>query len=99
MQIPENGFYYHYKHDDAKGFNDYAYEVVGLALHSEEKSYLVLYRPLYENDWLAPAQCSARPLELFFNEVTYNNRTLSHFWKITNPDVVAKLEEMKKKLY
>lgn len=35
-KIPEKGFYYHYKHDPKGEFNNYAYEVVGLGLHTED---------------------------------------------------------------
>jgi hypothetical protein len=99
MQIPENGFYYHYKHDESKGFNDHAYEVIGVARHSEDKSFFILYRPLYENDWLAPAVYQARPTELFFDDVAVDGKTLPHFWKITDPILIEKLTEIKDRVY
>jgi hypothetical protein len=51
--IPEPGFYYHYKHDPNGSVNNYAYEVLGIGHHTEdscrpEDEYLVVYRPLYE---------------------------------------------------
>ena len=33
QRVPENGFYYHYKHDPNGPLNDYAYEVVGVGCH------------------------------------------------------------------
>ncbi len=95
MQIPENGFYYHYKHDDAKGINDHAYEVVGLSKHSETDDLLIIYVPLYESTHLIPAQCYARPIELFFDEVEHNGATVPHFTKITEPGLIEKLEDIK----
>jgi len=65
MQIPEKGFYYHYKHDESKGFNHHAYEIVGTGKHTEDESIFVVYRPLYEND-LSPQNYYLRPIELFF---------------------------------
>lgn len=33
--MPEKGYYYHYKHDSEGEINNYAYEVIGVGLHSE----------------------------------------------------------------
>jgi len=99
MQIPENGFYYHYKHHQEKGFNDHAYEVIGIAQHSEDKSYLVMYKPLYRADWLAPAQCCVRPIEMFFEEVEFEGKTVPRFVKITDPKVISKLTEIRDQMY
>lgn len=36
-KVPENGFYYHYKHSENKGINDYAYELIGVGCrHTED---------------------------------------------------------------
>lgn len=99
MQIPKNGFYYHYKHDESKGFNDHAYEVVGIGQHSEDATKLVLYRPLYEASDIAPATYFARPLEMFFEEVAVNKKLLPRFIKITDPELIAKLIEIKNQIY
>ncbi len=98
MQVPENGFYYHYKHDESKGFNDHAYEVTAIGLHTEYSNTFVLYRPLYEAA-IAPATVFVRPIELFFDEVEYGGKTFPHFTKITDPAVIEKLEEVKNKMY
>ena len=50
--VPEKGFYYHYKHDPEGEVNNYAYEVIGVGIHTEEDcrpedSSMVVYRPLY----------------------------------------------------
>jgi hypothetical protein len=92
MQILEPGFYYHYKHDDANGFNDYAYEITAIGLHSEHEELFVLYKPLYETD-IAPASCFVRPIALFIDEVVYNGNTVPHFTKITDPELIAKLKD------
>jgi hypothetical protein len=91
MQIPENGFYYHYKHDDAKGFNDYTYEVIGIGMHSEDDSLFVLYKPLYETD-ITPANYFVRPIELFFDTIQWNGKAIDHFTKITDPVLIEKLQ-------
>ncbi len=55
-KLPQNVFYYHYKHDSNKDFNNYGYEVIGVALHSEERNYTVLYRPLYPNTFFGSGE-------------------------------------------
>jgi hypothetical protein len=99
MQIPENGFYYHYKHDNSKGVGHHAYEVMGIGIHSEDKSCFVIYRPLYEIEDLAQPISFVRPIALFTDNVIVNDQTLPHFIKITDPELVAKLEEIKERMY
>lgn len=98
MKTPEPGFYYHYKHDP-NIWNDHAYEVIGLARHTEDKSFLVLYRPLYENDWFKPATHQARPLPMFMEDVTKDGKTFPRFSKIADPKIVKKLEKIKSEMY
>lgn len=89
-EVPEPGFYYHYKHDDTKGFNHYAYEVTNIGMHSEDDSLFVVYRPLYETD-IAPATVFVRPVELFVDEVEWNGKTVPHFTRITDPELIIQL--------
>jgi hypothetical protein len=99
MKFPEKGFYRHYKHNPEKGFNDYVYEVIGIALHSEEKTYMVAYRPVYENSYLAPANFSVRPLDMFLEDVEVNGKTLPRFEHITEQKLIEDLLEIKNKMY
>jgi hypothetical protein len=47
MKIPQTGqYYYHYKHTD-QDTNNYAYQIIGTAKHSETLEDLVIYKPLY----------------------------------------------------
>lgn len=97
--VPKKGFYYHYKHDPKKDFNNYAYEVIGVALHSEERNYTVLYRPLYQNTFLIPANYVARPLEMFMEQVEIGGEVVSRFRLITDKETIEKLEKIKRELY
>ncbi|MDP1624867.1 MAG: DUF1653 domain-containing protein [bacterium] len=97
--MPPTGFYYHYKHDPNGPFNDYSYEVIGTARHTEEKTFTVLYRPLYENDWFKPATYQARPLEMFNESVTKDGKAIPRFQQITDPELIAKLEKMRDQIY
>ena len=52
-QLPDLGFYYHYKHDPTGSVDNYAYEVIGVGYHTEDDcrpidQYMVQYRPLYD---------------------------------------------------
>ncbi len=96
--VPEKGFYYHYKHDPAV-LNDHAYEVVGLARNTEDKSFLVLYLPLYENDWFVPATHQARPLEMFMENVTKDGKTFPRFARIMDQKIVTELSAIRDRMY
>jgi hypothetical protein len=98
-QIPEKGFYVHYKHDpNGKPYN-YIYEVVGVGRNTEEKTYTVLYRPLYANDWMPPADFQSRPLEMFVENVVVDGVEKPRFTHITDPALIATLKSVKKEMY
>ncbi|GAA0854088.1 DUF1653 domain-containing protein [Aliiglaciecola litoralis] len=60
------GKYRHYKGND--------YEVIGVAQHFEDESYLVVYRPLYGEQGLW-----VRPLEMFTESVNINGQSMPRF--------------------
>ena len=99
LQTPELGFYYHYKHAPNGTVNNYAYEVIGTALHTEERNYTVIYRPLYKNTFLEGANFCARPLEMWNENVTKEDKTFPRFERITDPAVIAHLEQIKTEMY
>lgn len=99
MNMPSNGFYRHYKHNPQKGSNDYVYEVIGIALHSEEKTYLVAYRPVYVNTYLAPANFSVRPLTMFLENVEVEGKVLPRFEAITDENLIEELITIRNKMY
>lgn len=100
METPETGaFYRHYKYDPAGALHNYTYEVIGLARHTEDKSFLVLYRPLYDADWFAPATSQARPLTMWMENVTKDGKTLPRFTRITDAKAIAELEEVRARMY
>lgn len=99
MQIPKKGFYTHYKHDTKGTPNNYIYEVVGIARNTEEKTYTVLYRPLYENDWFKPADYQSRPLDMFNETISKDGQTVPRFQLITDPEKVSELEVARTEMY
>lgn len=54
-----------YRHYKSTGGQDYTYEVVGVALHTETGEKLVVYKPLY----LCDTSLFARPLCMFLDLV------------------------------
>ncbi len=98
---PENGFYYHYKHDPAGEVNDYAYEVVGVGHHTEDEvTNFVIYRPLYPSSvYLAGKMFDVRPLEMFLEKVEKDGKSIERFTKITDAKVIAELEKIKGEMY
>lgn len=68
MQIA-SGRYRHYKGND--------YEVIGVARHSEDESYLVVYRPLYGDQGLW-----VRPLSMFTETVEVDGQQVPRFERV-----------------
>jgi hypothetical protein len=99
MNAPQKGFYVHYKHDEGKGWNDHMYEVIGVGRNSEEQTFTVLYRPVYANDWLAPADYQSRPLDMFMETVEKDGATMPRFAQITDPELIARLEKVRGEMY
>lgn len=106
MNIPENGFYHHYKHDPDGPVNNYAYEVMGVGHHTEDDSrpedvYMVVYRPLYEEAsiYKAGKLFDLRPLGMFMENITKDGRTFPRFAKITDEAILAQLRLIAKKIY
>ena len=104
-KVPKKGFYYHYKHDPAKGVNDHAYRMVNVACHTEdncrpEDRHLVIYRPIYpQSVYEAGKLDDARPLEMWMGDVTKDGKTFPRFQKITDPAIIAKLKEIEREMY
>ena len=104
-RVPEQGFYYHYKHDPSGPINNYAYEVVGVGHHTEadcrpEDANMVIYRPLYEAFvYKAGELFDLRPLEMFMQDVLQNGRIVPRFKKITDPTIIVELKEIKTTMY
>jgi len=104
-KVPQNGFYYHYKHDPLEQINNYAYEVLGVGCHTEdncrpEDQNMVVYRPLYEAFvYKAGKLFDLRPLEMWMGDVEKDGKTIPRFSKITDQSIVSQLEEIKKKMY
>lgn len=110
-KVPEPGFYYHYKHNPANGVFDYAYEVIAVGFHTEDnprdgEAQFCIYRPLYETAAVFQAaktlgiQCvDARPLGMWLETVQVNGQTVPRFARITDPEVVAQLEQVRNHMY
>lgn len=67
----QKGVYRHSK----KG---HLYEVVGVALQTETEEPLVIYRPLYQNEY----ELFARPYLMFMENVELNGRAKPRFEKV-----------------
>jgi len=105
-EVPEKGFYYHYKHDPSGPIGNYAYEMVGVGCHTEEDcrpedANMVVYRPLDANApiYTAGKFFDLRPLEMFMESVTKDGKTFPRFQKITDAGVIVKLEVIKRQMY
>lgn len=103
--LPEKGFYYHYKHDPNGPVNNYAYEVMGVGFHTEddclpEDANMVVYRPLYESSvYTAGKFFDLRPLEMFMQNITKDGNMRPRFQKITDQNIIVELEAIKARMY
>lgn len=67
--IPQKGeVYRHYKGDN--------YEIVGLAIHSNDDVWMVVYKPLYEH---ADAGLFTRPLSEWYEDVEWEGEVRQRF--------------------
>jgi hypothetical protein len=111
-QVPQPGFYYHYKHDPAGPVNNYAYEVLGVIFHTEEarpgEEHFVVYRPLYESASVYRAylalNCAVpcfdgRPLVMWMGTVERDGATIQRFQRVENPTVIGMLQQFRAHLY
>jgi hypothetical protein len=64
--------YEHYK-------NKKLYEIIGVALHSETKEEMIIYKALYDCAEFGPNQIWVRPKAMFFENVFYNGVTMPRF--------------------
>lgn len=104
-QLPEPGYYYHYKHDPAKGVNDYAYFIYGGGSHTEEDcrpvdKFMQVYQPLYESFVYQNGKMfDLRPLHMFYEPVVWQGKEVPRFTRITDPGVIAQLRDRKHRMY
>ncbi len=76
--------YYHYKHDATLGENDHLYEIIGLGDDTETGKILVIYKPLYESDYLKEkgTEYFVRPLSEFCDFVDRDEYKGPRFLKV-----------------
>ena len=105
-KVPQEGFYYHYKHDPNGSVNNYAYEFLSVGFDTESDKHFANYRPLYPEANVYQAYLKFgvlcvdnRYLEMWMGDVTKEGKTFPRFSKITDPTVIAQLEEIKKTMY
>ncbi|HRH24326.1 MAG TPA: DUF1653 domain-containing protein [Candidatus Paceibacterota bacterium] len=103
--VPEKGFYYHYKHNPEGKVNNYAYEFLGVGHHTEddcrpEDALLGVYRPLYEAFVYKNGKMfDVRPLGMWMEEVTKEGKTFPRFARITDASVIAQLMKIRMEMY
>lgn len=69
----EGEIYRHYKGD--------SYEVVGLAIHSDDDVWMVVYKPMYEN---ADAEMFVLSLERWNEMIIWNEQEVKRFVKMND---------------
>lgn len=104
-QVPEPGYYYHYKHDPAKDVNNYAYYILGVGLHTEDDcreqdQFMMVYQPLYDaHVYRNGKMFDLRPLDMFYQPAEWQGLHVERFKRITDPLVIARLRTIKRQMY
>lgn len=111
IAVPKIGFYHHYKHDPKKGTHHFAYEVLGIAMHTEsdcrpEDVFMVSYRPLYESaqvfktsQQLGIPCFDCRPLKMWMGEVEHKGVIVPRFTLVTRGSELNILKINRGKMY
>lgn len=105
VEVPEKGFYYHYKHDPLGQVNNYAYEFIGVGHHTEddcrpEDANMAVYLPLYEAFVYRNGKMfDVRPLEMWMGTVEKEGLSVQRFTRITEPTTITALEEIRADMY
>ena len=104
--LPEPGYYYHFKHDPDGPLNNYAYYIYGVGHHTEadcrrEDAFMQVYRPLYESAYAYRngGLFDLRPLHMFYQPAPWKGREVPRFTKITDPAIIAQLAAIKARMY
>jgi hypothetical protein len=95
VNFPKIGdFYYHYKHNSELSINNYAYVIIGIALHSETEGLLVTYRPLYKPNHIFEygADFNIRPLDMFLENIDKENYSGPRFNQIIDEEIIKELQ-------
>jgi len=105
QQVPEPGYYYHYKHKKDGPVNNYAYYIYGVGHHTEddckeEDTFMMVYRPLYEAYvYKLGKMFDLRPLHMFYETAIVDGKEIPRFSKITDPEIIAQLKEIQVQMY
>jgi hypothetical protein len=98
-EVPEPGYYYHYKHDLNGPESEAAYELLGVGWHTESGEYNVLYRPLYKGWAYSGRLTYIRPLAMFMDAIDKPEYKGLRFNKITDTDLTERLKAIRDGLY
>lgn len=104
-KVPEKGFYYHFKHDPTGPVNNYAYEVIGVGVHTEDDcdprdAVMVQYIPLYDCPLADQMNLFySGPLAKWMGEVTVGGIPIPRFTRITDLHVIAQLKRARAEIY
>ncbi len=104
-QIPEPGYYYHYKHKADGAVNNYAYYIYGIGHHTEddcrpEDLFMQVYHPLYEAFVYKNGKMfDLRPLHMFYEPAMLEGKEVPRFVKIEDPAIIAQLKVIRQQMY
>ena len=105
-ELPEPGYYYHFKHNPDGPVDNYAYYIYGVGHHTEdncrtEDAFMQVYRPLYEAAYAYRngGLFDLRPLHMFFEPAEWQGKRVPRFTRIVDLDLIAQLQAIKARMY
>jgi hypothetical protein len=93
------GYYKHFKHNPLPRDFNYHYEVLGTSRHTETGETLVIYRPLYSNEYLNGADSFSRPITKFKERVIVAQIEINRFELITDTETIERLDRVREEMY
>ncbi len=96
---PEEGFYFHFKHDPTGSVNNYAYQVVGVGKDVDSDKLQIEYLPLYERPGVNPRLRCHRNLRDFVGNLTRDGVRHKRFTQITDKRIIARLEYLRDEMF
>jgi len=100
------GFYYHYKHDPARGIFDHAYLILGVGVHTEDKiepedQVMQVYYPLDPESfvYLLGSAADLRPNAMAMEEIEIGGKKIPRFRHVTDQELIKQFKERLREMY
>lgn len=100
QNLPELGFWRHYKYDPEQGWDHHAYVATHFSLDTDTDLLRVAYLPLYyETSYLRVAKDCSISLGRWNSMVEWRGESVPRYTRITDPETIEKLRVREQEMY